>query len=433
LRLTIGSATFDPPGEVDNRPLGVALDSVTLTAERRGAGAPYLFPLGYAATLLSLLVGLGGLLGYLGLGARPAAATMIAALGGILAGQILQPAISARFFANLLFVLIVLIVATLALRPLVRRLFAAGGVALRPREEGVLCGIFFFGAACHLAGVFFPGFGAHDLVFQTHRVEDILSGKFLLSTISSEWGYRRTPYPPALYILLAPLSALSNAIVRDTSLPLRIFPPLLDATSVFPIFYLLRRCRVPDPAPMLAAICYTLVPATFQLLWWGFYSNLFGQWATLVVLTIAVAHYADLARPKFFAALVVLLALALLSHPGTFVLTLAAIPLLALLLFWVAGRENRRGALALLAALAIAGLIVFLLYYRHFLGWSGNRRATSSPGRARRATPPKRRVGNWPTSAIASSSSRSRPTSSSPASPGSSSCAARGASGSSVG
>ncbi len=369
LRLTIESPTFDPPGDVDNRLLGIALDAVTLTPERDGAGEPYFFPLTYAATILGLLGGLASILGYLGLSVRPVAAIVATALGGVLIGEVVQPDISATYFGSLLFILVVLIAVTLLLRPLVRRLFAAGGVALNPREEGLLCGIFFFGTACHLAGVFFPGFGAHDIIFQTHRVEDILRGNFLLSTISSEWGYRRTPYPPALYILLAPIAALSNDLIRDTSLPLRLFPPIIDATSVFLIFYLLRRCRVPDPAPILAALCYTLIPATYQLLWWGFYSNLFGQWATLAVLTVAVAHYADLLKPKFFAALVFLLSLALLSHPGTFVLTVVAVPLLAVALFFTAGRDGaRRGSYAIVGALGIAGLIVFALYYRHFLG-----------------------------------------------------------------
>jgi hypothetical protein len=366
LRLTITSATFDPPGEEDNRPLGVALDDVTLTPARDSANEPFIFPVSYAATVLGLLAGVAALLGYLGLSTVPIAAILGLGLGGILLGQYAQPDISAAYFDNLLFVLVVLIVVTLVLRPLVRRLFAAGGVPLGQREEGLLCGLFFFGAACHLAGVFFPGFGAHDIIFQTHRVEDVLRGNALLSTISSEWGYRRTPYPPALYVLLAPLSAFSNAVLRDTALPLRLVPPIFDATSVFLIFYLLRRCRVPDPAPALAAACYTLIPATFQLLWWGFYSNLFGQWATLVALTLAVAHYSDLARPKFFAALTVVLSLALLSHPGTFVLTVTAVPLLALILFFANGRAERRNALAIGAALTLAGAIVFALYYRHF-------------------------------------------------------------------
>jgi hypothetical protein len=317
--------------------------------------------------VLAALAGLAGVLGRLGLRSRVVAGVALGALVLLLYGESRQPDITARYLPGLLLGLIALILALLLLRPLVRRLYAAGGVALTAREEQILCGIFLFGAAAHLAGVVFPNFQAHDMTFQVHRVEDILRGNFLLAVVSSEWGYRRTPYPPALYILLAPFAALSRGLARDDALPLRLIPPIIDATSVFLIFYLLRRCKLPDPAPLLAAFCYTLVPATYQLLWWGFFPNLFGQWATLAVVTLAIAHYADLARPKFFAALVALLALALLSHPGTFVLTIALIPILALALALTTGRENgRRGAVALVAALAFAGALVYLLYYRHF-------------------------------------------------------------------
>jgi hypothetical protein len=367
LRLTIESQTFDPPGDADNRQLGVVLDAITISPARDRAGAPYLYPPAYALAALALFVGLAGLLGYLGTPTLGAAAAIVALLAGLIVGQLRAPDIATGYVFGLLLILATTTVATAILRPLVRRLYARGGVLLTPREERWLGGIFAFGALAHLAGVFFPGFGAHDLVFQTHRVEDILGGNLLLSVISSEWGYQRTPYPPALYMLMAPFAALTRAFFDDTSLPLRLLPPLIDATSPFLIYYLLRRCRLPAPAPLLAAFCYTLVPATYQLLWWGFYSNLFGQWVTLAVLTLTVAHYAELTRPKVFVLLVGLLGLALLSHPGTFVLTVGLIPLLALALAFN-HRADRRGAVALVAALALAGAIVYALYYVHFTG-----------------------------------------------------------------
>lgn len=367
LIVAVESQTFDPPGDDDNRQLGVVLDAVSLDPARDSADKPYIYPPTYAMVVLAILVGMAALLGYLGTPILGTAITIFALLVGLLAGQIREPDITITYVFSLLLILVATVLATIALRPIIRRLYARGGVILATREERWLGGIFAFGALAHLAGVFFPGFTAHDLIFQTHRVEDILRGNFLLSVISSEWGYQRTPYPPALYALMAPFAAITNMLYGDTALPLRLLPPLIDATSPFLIFYLLRRCRLPDPAPLIAAFCYILAPATYQLLWWGFYSNLFGQWATLAVLTLAIAHYADLTRPKVFALLVALLGLALLSHPGTFVLTVALIPLLALALA-LTHRADRRGAVALLAGLAVAGAIVYALYYVHFTG-----------------------------------------------------------------
>jgi len=367
LLIAIQSQTFDPPGDDDNRQLGVVLDTISLSPARARAAEPYIYPPAYAIAAFALLAGLAGFLGYLGTPTLGAAAAIFVLLTGMIVGQIREPDITIAYIFNLLLILAATVIATVALRPIVRRLYARSGVILATREERWLGGIFAFDALAHLAGVFFPGFAAHDLIFQTHRVEDILRGNFLLSVISSEWGYQRTPYPPALYALMAPFAAITNTLYGDTALPLRLLPPLIDATSPFLIFYLLRRCRLPDPAPLIAAFCYTLAPATYQLLWWGFYSNLFGQWATLAVLTLAIAHYADLTRPRVFALLVALLGLALLSHPGTFVLTVALIPLLALGLA-SNHRDDRRGAVALLAALAVAGAVVYALYYVHFTG-----------------------------------------------------------------
>ncbi len=358
--MTLETTTYDPPGATDDRQLGVQLDEVTLTPARRGP-LPVLPPPGYAALVLALVAGAAGLLGRLGLDRRLLAGALLAGVGGILAGVALRPDPTALYLRGLFLVVAALFAALLALRPLVRRLFAAGGVPLSAREERLLLGIFLFGAAIHLAGVFFPGFLAHDIGFQVNRQTEVLRGQLLLSAVSSEWGFRRTPYPPALYVLLAPFAGLSG----DPALVLRLLPPIIDASSVFLIAYLLRRVGLPEPAPLLAAACYTLIPATYQLLWWGFFPNLFGQWATLAVLTLAVGHWGDLRRPWIFGALVAALCLALLSHPGTFALTLALIPLLAVVL-GLADRAGRGSAATLLAAFGLGLLIVFALYYRHF-------------------------------------------------------------------
>ncbi len=236
LLIAIQSQTFDPPGDDDNRQLGVVLDTISLSPARDRAAEPYVYPPAYAIAAFALLAGLAGFLGYLGTPTLGAAAAIFVLLTGMIVGQIREPDITIAYIFNLLLILAATVIATVALRPIVRRLYARGGVILATREERWLGGIFAFGALAHLAGVFFPGFAAHDLIFQTHRVEDILRGNFLLSVISSEWGYQRTPYPPALYALMAPFAAITNTLYGDTALPLRLLPPLIDATSPFLIF-----------------------------------------------------------------------------------------------------------------------------------------------------------------------------------------------------
>lgn len=365
LTLTVKAPTFDAPG-ADSRRLGIALDSFSLVPHRVAAARPILPPPAYVAAVLLLLAVLVALLADVGTPRAAVRGAVAVAALAILGGHLAAPDVTARYAMELLLVAVAVFVAVLVLRPLLRRACAAGGVALSLRDERLLLGIFAFGAGLHLAGVFYPGFQAHDIGFQVNRLNDVTHGRLLLSTLATEWGYRRAPYPPALYVLVAPVALLTHSLM----LPLQLFPPLIDATSALLLFYLLRRCGLREPAPLLAAFFYALIPATSQLLWWGFFPNLFGQWATLALLTLAVGHYADLRRPKVFAALVACLALALLSHPGTFVLTIAVIPILAVGLYVQARAGgtagDRRPALALLAAAALAGVIVYALYYWHY-------------------------------------------------------------------
>jgi hypothetical protein len=363
LTIRLVTTTFDPPVEGDDRQLGVALAGATLAPVAHPSWRPILPPAGYPLLVLLLVGVIAGVLARLGVGRWPLAIVLLAALAGIALGQALHPEYAVPYLRALVVAALLLVAMLLALRPLTRSFFAAGRVPLAAREEQALLGIVLFGAALHLAGIVFPGFLPHDLGFHANRIEDILHGRFLLTAVTSEWGFRRTPYSPALYVLLAPIAALA----RDATWPLRYVMPLLEATSAILICYLLRRCRLPEPAPLLAAFFATLVPASHQLLWWGFASNLFGQWTTLVVLTLVIGHWADLPRRGFFAALVAFLALTLLSHPGTFVLTVALLPVLAVAL-WLVRRDQWRSAVALLGALAVSALVVYLLYYRFFTG-----------------------------------------------------------------
>lgn len=363
LTVRLVAETFDPAGDDDNRALGVAFDSATFAPVRRAGWQPFFPPPGHTLLVVASVGLLIAILARLAVDRRVLLGMVLALLAGIVAGETLWPDRTAFYLRELIVVVALLTLALLGLRPLIRRLFAAGGVALTPRAEDWLLRIVLFGAGLHLAGVIYPGFTAHDLYFQSHRVEAVLHGQFLLTTFASEFGNRRAPYPPALYTLAAPFAI----IFRDATWPMRFLMPLLDATSAIMVCYLARRCRLPEPAPLLAAFFYTVMPATFQFLWWGFFSNLFGQWATLLALTLIVGHWGELRRPAIFWGVVVSLCLTLLSHPGTFVLSLALLPILTLALL-IGERDGRRDAGVLGAALGIAVVIVFLIYYRHFTG-----------------------------------------------------------------
>ena len=91
------------------------------------------------------------MLARLGLERWRLAAILALALAGIALGQALRPEYAAPYLRALVTVAILLAALLFALRPLVCRLFAAGGVPLTAREEQILLGITLFGAAVHLA------------------------------------------------------------------------------------------------------------------------------------------------------------------------------------------------------------------------------------------------------------------------------------------
>src|SRR5262245_43041102 len=157
LVIRLATTTFDPPGAGDDRQLGVALSGASV-APLPGPWRPALPPPGYALLVLLLLVVLAALLARLGVDRRLLAGVLAGALVGIALGQLLRPDYTALFLRALLIVAPILVLTLLGLRPLVRRLFAAGDVALSPRHEQILLGIVIFGAAYHLAGMVFPGF-----------------------------------------------------------------------------------------------------------------------------------------------------------------------------------------------------------------------------------------------------------------------------------
>ncbi len=103
---------------------------------------------------------------------------------------------------------------------------------------------------------------------------------------------------------------------------------------------------------------------------WGITTNVFGEFFALCALAVAVGASDRLhpTRPAFWALLAVLL-VALLSHPGVVQLTVAAFGLISVLWLWRGRTIAHRGAAvwALVALVAAVGLS-YALYYRHFAG-----------------------------------------------------------------
>ncbi|MDQ5823946.1 MAG: hypothetical protein M3441_06990, partial [Chloroflexota bacterium] len=148
----------------------------------------------------------------------------------------------------------------------------------------------------------------------------------------------------------------------------RVLTVLLGTLGVLPVYYIARRLLRDGRAGVLAALLYVSLPIAVLPYSWGITPNIFGEFFMLCSLAVALGSAGNLApaRPAFWA-LVILLTITLLSHPGVVALSGIAFGLVGIL--WAARRgvARRAGAL-LLVSLALAAGISYAIYYQHFTG-----------------------------------------------------------------
>jgi hypothetical protein len=433
LSLTLASDTFVPKDETpesqDPRALGVAVDWVEISPARSASAIgsadfwldparpllpPLLPTLAWTFSLALFYATLRGI----GLSARVVnigAAVLILALAvGLAFARI--------FVAPFVYAVIALVPFLAALgflaRRLVPRVFAKLGVRLEPAARVYLLAIFLAVLAFKLGGMFYPQFIASDITFHAHRLEFVGAGNLFFTSELPDAARRVVPYPPALYVFLAPFAAFP----LDYEALIGIVSALLDASGVFVVFYLawkisqtgvelhtpagagvqLPRPRgqravgagveqLPRPrgqravgagvellhqdkvgvelrqtTALFAALLYAFNPVGFLSYSWGNHTNIFAQVAALYLLAFLVAREADVRDWRAFALTVFLIFVIALAHLGEF---LTLIPFLVLTLVFLALARGEQ-PLARTSAFALAGVVAlalaFALYYAEF-------------------------------------------------------------------
>ncbi|MDQ3931082.1 MAG: hypothetical protein M3328_18295, partial [Chloroflexota bacterium] len=142
----------------------------------------------------------------------------------------------------------------------------------------------------------------------------------------------------------------------------------LGTLGVLPVYYIAKRLLRDGRAGVLAALLYVTLPMAVLPYSWGITPNVFGEFFLLCSLVVALGSAGNIApvRPAFWA-LVILLTITLLSHPGVVALCGVAFGLLGIL--WVARRHaTRRAGALLLVALVLAAGVSYVIYYHHFTG-----------------------------------------------------------------
>ncbi len=366
LAIELTTNAFVPTGDPNPRPLGVSVQRVQLSP---GAN-PGLFvepPLDVLFSLVATSALLGLFIALTGWGAG--IVVLGAVFPGLLGGWLV---LTDRLWltsgdwhiewlvTTALGVLLAIIVGTIG-----RWLMRLGGTRWRARYGRALLALVAIAFAVRLAGQLHPQICIVDLTFHLHQFQRVDAGQLMFTITSAEWGGHDTFYLPTAYLFMLPL----NWVFKDPLFVIRLFTVLISTLGVVPVFYIASRALRDSRAGVFAAMLYLTVPIAVLPFSWGITTNLFGEFFALCSLAIVVGVGVGL-RPNrlSFWALLVTLALALLSHPGVVQLTTLAFAFIAALYF--IGRKPSRdiaGAGWAFGALALAVVAAYLLYYRHFV------------------------------------------------------------------
>ncbi len=140
-------------------------------------------------------------------------------------------------------------------------------------------------------GKIYPDSMWGDIGFHTNRYTEVLQGLVLLLSRNRGVDF---PYPPALYLTLAPFALLGI----DKVVLLQLGGALLDAASPF-LVYTLAVCSLARTAGanisararqvgVLAAGIYSFTAATLMVTWWNFSTHTFSQFMHLFLITALV-------------------------------------------------------------------------------------------------------------------------------------------------
>ncbi len=210
-------------------------------------------------------------------------------------------------------------------------------------------------------GRLYPQAMPGDLQLHVNRYSAMIQGAVYIQAQHRGLPF---PFPPALYLLLAPLTLPGF----DIAFLFECVAGLLEATTVVLLYILTTGVVGSARLGVLAAATYALTAGGFMVTWFAFETHVAAQWFAillLVVLALRWPNYGD--RPTWWL-LVVLLALVFLGHIGLFINTVLLGLLLVALLWWRTNSAGeRRGVRCLLSAGLVAGLFAALFYYSGFM------------------------------------------------------------------
>lgn len=347
------SSTF-VPGPQDKRQLGMIVDSLALSSPD-GLRAPMaaLWPALGAALALGLAVGLlaGSLPWALALAAAGGMAQGLllgldaAFLGDVYVWRLLRIDLTALGFA-----FVVLAIAH----------WRQGG-SLEAGWRIVLPAVLVI-CVVRIAVFSHPFATIGDSIFHVHRAELVQRGSYFFTSVTPR-PFFEFPYAPGLYVAASPLWTQFPTEAEHVML-LRTVGLVVDALAALALFAAVRRSWGVGAAVVAAAV-FQLVPIGLHTFCTANLTNAFSQSLFAAALLVWVWSFSRpwvLAATGLFAAL---LAAAFLSHFSTLSTGVPIVLATGVALVAVRGPERSRW-LWTLAALAVALVVSYAIYYSHF-------------------------------------------------------------------
>ncbi|MEI6667379.1 MAG: hypothetical protein WCP29_04420 [Acidobacteriota bacterium] len=345
------SDTFRPAD--DPRDLGVAVDRIVCepaAGARAAAPMPALWQAMGAGAVLGLALGLIGLawpvaaMGALLL-SMAQAATLVVGAAPYLPGH--PPAILLAASFAVAMVALVLALDAFRREPLSTPTRIAIGLS------AVLCYL-------KLLVVLHPDMPPGDAVFQAHRLEWVLAGRYYFTSLTPD-GYL-FPYGISLYLIAAPFASL----VRDHVALLRGVVCVAEALAGLSLYAVVSRTWQGRGTGVVAVLLFHVTPIASAVVGTGNLTNAFGESAallaiaTIVSLPIGWPVWAWLLAPMLIASI------AFIAHFSTFMVLAVTMCAVGLLYYTVGGPMLRRAASCVLIGLGLAIVVSTLLFYGHF-------------------------------------------------------------------
>jgi hypothetical protein len=257
----------------------------------------------------------------------------------------------------------------------------------KTRGAAIVAGITMMAVLVKLLVLFHPDTPIGDALFQAHRLQDVMGGKLLFSSLTP--GNYRFPYAIGLYLAAWPFSPGPGRAIANMEV-LRMVVVIVEAVAAALLYRAVLRWRRDVAFAVATVAAYHLLPMGFSVIVTGNLTNAFAQSVAILALVALVSLAADPDQPDRPARTisVVLLAsaacAAFLSHTSTFIVLTGQLALVAAGFLVSRRAPRRRLGVWIAAALVVALTIAVVVYYRHFMDVyrEAFERVTAETGRA---------------------------------------------------